>query len=124
MYGNLSCGCHLTISSLSQLVPCLFSSFFPSFFPSSPFILDFLLYFLHCLCSCPVSFFFSPSRFLFPSFTFALAVLFSSFFLSFLLLSRHCPSLNNYFLHCSSGLLFAGQSQVNCVCSLSICFCV
>lgn len=71
----------------------------------------------------PCFFFFLPLTFSFPLVYFcSCCAVF--LFLSFLLLSRHCPSLNNYFLHCSSGLLFAGQSQVNCVCSLSICFCM
>lgn len=37
-------------------------------------------------------------------------------------LSSLSPPLNCSFLHSSSALQYAGQSQVNCVCSFSICF--
>lgn len=74
---------------------------------------------------------FLPLFFFLPSpFSFALVVLFPP--LSFLWLSLppsfplsscpYSPPLNFHFLQCSSGLLFAGQSQVNCVCSFSVCF--
>lgn len=99
----------------------------------------FVYKYLFIFWTCPFSlshFFLSPppcSSFLSSFFSFAFASLCRPFFLFLCYSSSFLPSsscahsklpLNCYFLQYSAGLLFAGQSQVNCVCSFSICFCV
>lgn len=105
---------------------CLFFSFLPSLnlfllstcpFPLPPF------HFCYFSCTALILSPFFPLIFSFLHFL-ALSLAFSSC----VLLSSSCAHskspLNCYFLQCSAGLLFAGLSQVNCVCSFSICFCV
>lgn len=118
---------YINISSYSEHVPFPFLISF-----SLPLCAFFaILLVLHCLHSCPPPT--PPSSFLSSFFSFAFASLCRPFFLFLCYSSSFLPSsscahsklpLNCCFLQYSAGLLFAGQSQVNCVCSFSICFCV